>query len=201
VSGYDPTLRSEQGSGDLARANALLDLFGYARDADGWRRHPDGQPLRLRMAAIQDGRQRALNELWEQRMRAVGLRMDFEIGSFGELIKNSLAGRLQMWSFSWTSTQPDGEFFLGIAYGPNRTQSNDARFALPAYDRLFERIISLPDSDERLRLMRDAQRLMWSYMPYLAHSHALRVDLCQPNVQTYWRQIFTRDWWRYISLG
>jgi ABC-type transport system substrate-binding protein len=46
--GYDPALKSEMSEFDPARANALLDLYGYAdRDGDGWRERPDGSPLVL----------------------------------------------------------------------------------------------------------------------------------------------------------
>lgn len=202
VTGYDPALKTDMGAGDRARANALLDVYGYLDvDGDGWREHPDGRPLVLRMAGIHDARQRQINELWEKHMRAVGLRMRFEPGQFGELIKNSLAGRLQMWSFAWSTQFPDGDFFLALAYGPNSGQSNDARFQLPAYDRAYEAQRALPDGPERLAAIRQAQRLMLAYMPYMAHSHALRVDISHAHVVGYRRHRFTRDVWRTVDLA
>jgi len=201
VVGHDAGLRSPAGSGDVAAAKALLDVWGYRdRDGDGFREHPDGRPLRLRLAGLSDARQRALNEHWLKQMRAIGLRITFETGMFGELAKNSLAGRLQMWSFAWSTQQPDGDFFLGLAYGPNAGQSNDSRFSLPAYDRLYERQRALADGPERLALMREAQRLLIAYAPLLPHSHALRVDLTQPQVIGYRRHVFTRDWWRHTAI-
>jgi ABC-type transport system substrate-binding protein len=201
VYGHDARLRSPAGSGDIAAAKALLDVYGYRdRDGDGWREHPDGSRLLLRLAGLNDARQRAINEQWLKQMKAIGLRIEFEPGMFGELAKNSLAGRLQMWSFAWSSQQSDGDFFLALAYGPNAGQSNDSRFSLPAYDRLYERQRALPDGPERLALMREAQRLLIAYAPLLPHSHALRVDLTQPGVIGYRRLPFTRDWWRYTAL-
>jgi ABC-type transport system substrate-binding protein len=201
VYGYDPQFKSPAGSGDLARARALLDVYGYRdRDGDGFREHPDGRPLTLRMSGLAESRQRALNELWQKQMRALGLRMVFETGSFGELIKNSLSGRLQMWSYSWSTGQPDGEFFLGLAYGPNAGQANDARIQLPAFDRVYDAQTVLPDGPERLALMQQAQRLMLAYQPYLPHFHAVRVDLSQAGVIGYRRHPFTRDWWRFTAL-
>ena len=47
---YDPTLKTEVGDYDPARARALLDLYGYVdKDGDGWRERPDGSPLVLRV--------------------------------------------------------------------------------------------------------------------------------------------------------
>jgi ABC-type transport system substrate-binding protein len=49
--GYDPAFKSEMGTFDRAKAQALLDLYGYVdKDGDGWRDLPDGSPLVLEYA-------------------------------------------------------------------------------------------------------------------------------------------------------
>jgi len=200
--GHDPGLRSELGSPNPARARALLDMHGYAdRNADGWRETPQGQPLLLRIAFTPTSLSRASSELWLKRLRAVGLRVVFEFAPFGELIKRSLAGQLMMWGFSWTAPDPDGDFYLGLAYGPNAEQSNDARFSLPAFDRLYEQQRVLPDGPERLALMGRAHKLMLAYMPYMAHHHAIVTDLLQPGVRGPLRQPFGSDWFRWADVG
>ena len=199
--GHDPVLRSEMGSPSPARAQALLDMHGYTdRNADGWREQPDGRPLVLRIAFTPDRRARAASELWLKRMKAVGLRVQFEFAPFGELIKRSLAGRLMMWGFIWSTGVPDGDFFLGLAYGPNADQSNDARFRLPAFDRLYERQRVLPDGPERLALMRQAHKLMLAYVPYIAHNHPITTELLRPNVRGPLRHPFGSDWWRWVEV-
>jgi ABC-type transport system substrate-binding protein len=200
--GYDPALQTDMSQSSLARASALLDVYGYLdRDGDGWREHPDGRPLVLRLASLADQRARAINELWKKRMDALGVRMQFEPSQFGELIRRTLAGQLMMWSFAWTAGNPDGDFFLGLAYGPNAGQSNDARFRLAAFDRAYERQRALPDGPARLAAMREATHLMLAYLPYIAHHHRIVTDLSQPRVRGYLRHPFTRDWWRYADLA
>ncbi len=198
--GYDPSLTSEMSEHSPVRANALLDLYGYARGSDGWRRHPDGKALELRLASPPDQRSRQLNELWDKRMTAVGLRMRFEAAPFGELIKRALAGQLQMWGFSW-SNGPDGDFFLGLAYGPNADQSNDARFKLPAFDRLYEKQTVMPNGPERLAVMREAQKLMLAYVPYIAHVHPIETDLSHAPVRHLIRHPFKATWWHFTDLN
>ena len=198
--GYDPSLKSEMSEASLPRANALLDLYGYARGSDGWRRHPDGVPLLLRRASGADQRSRQLNELWQKRMSAVSLRIVFEVAPFGELIKRSLAGQLQMWGFAW-SNGPDGEFFLGLAYGPNADQSNDARFRLPAFDALYERQSVMSDGPARLAVMREATKIMLAYVPYIAHVHPLDTDLSHAHVQHLIRHPFKAAWWHFTDIG
>ena len=198
--GYDAALKTELGAASTVRANALLDMFGYARGSDGWRRNPDGKVLLLRKASSQDQRSRQLNENWQKRMAAIGLRIEFEIAPFGELIKRSVAGQLQIWGFNWTNG-PDGEFFLGLAYGPNADQSNDARFKLPAFDALYERQRLMSDGPERLAVMREALKLMLAYMPYIAHVHPIDTDLSHAHVKHLNRHPFKASWWNFTDIG
>ncbi|MBA4175001.1 MAG: bicyclomycin resistance protein [Leptothrix sp. (in: Bacteria)] len=198
--GHDPGLRSEMSAPSPARAQALLDLYGYLdRDGDGWREAPDGRPLTLRIAFTPDRRARASSEVWLRRMKAVGLRVVFEFAPFGELIRRSLAGQIMMWGFIWSSS-PDGDFFLGLAYGPNAGQSNDARFRLPAFDRLYEQQRVLPNGPERLALMQQAQRLLLAYVPYIAHYHPAYVELFRPRVSGPLRHPFNSDWYRWVNV-
>ena len=200
--GHDPRLKSEMGTPSAARARALLDLYGYAdRDGDGWREQPDGRPLLLRRAFQPDRRSRAASELWLKRLKAVGLRVQFEFAPFGEQIKRALAGQLMMWGFIWSAPSPDGDFYLGLAYGPNAEQSNDARFRLAAFDRLYESQRVLPDGPERLALMQQAHRLMLAYVPYIAHNHPIETELLHAPVQGPLRRPFGSDWWRWLSVG
>ena len=67
TSGYEADFKSEMGSFDPARANALLDAYGYKdRNGDGWREQADGQDLTL-------GRANALAE----EIRAFGTRIHY----------------------------------------------------------------------------------------------------------------------------
>jgi peptide/nickel transport system substrate-binding protein len=201
TSGYDPDYRSEMSEYDLPRAKALLDLYGYVdRDGDGWREQPDGKPLVLRMASTATQLDRRANELWKRAMDAVGLKIEFEVASWPQLLDKSRAGSLMMWGYSWTANSPDGGFFLGIAYGPNAGESNDPRFELPAFDRLFERQRALLDGPERDAVMREAKDLLVAYMPYKVHIHSVIVDLVQPWTRGYWRHPFMRDIWRFVDI-
>lgn len=201
TSGYDPAYKSEMSEHSPARAKALLDLYGYVdRNRDGWREQPDGAPLVLRLAGTGTQQERRVQEVWKRSMDAVGLRIEFETATWPELLKKSRAGTLMMWGYSWTAGSPDGGFFLAIAYGPNASESNDPRFSLPAFDRLFERQRVLPDGPEREALMRRAKDLLVAYMPYKVYMHNERLDLVQPWTRGYWRHPFMRDYLRFVDV-
>ena len=194
VFGHEPTLKTTMSEHDLARARALLDLYGYVdRDGDGWREQPDGSPLTIEYATEQDGEKRALAELWQKAMDAIQVRIKFRLAKWPENLKASTSGKLMMWGVGWSATSPDGDTFLALGYGPNKSQANKARFDLPAYNALYEQQKSLPNGPERLALMTEAQKLIVAYMPIKMHVHRVYTDLAQPWIDGYHRNLFVRN--------
>ncbi len=199
--GYDPAFKSEMSEHNLARAKALLDLYGYVdRDGDGWREQPDGQPLKLEYATSPDQTSRQLSELWQKNMDALGLRIEFKVAKWPEQLKASRAGKLMMWGVGWSAGQPDADTFLALGYGPNKGQANHARFELKAFDELYERQRRLPDGPERQALLDQAKKLMIAYMPYKVHVHRITTDLWHPWVLGFDRNLFVRDFWKYLDI-
>lgn len=199
--GYDPHFKSEMSEYNVPRAKALLDLHGYVdRNGDGWRDQPDGSPLVLEYATQPDQQSRQLIEQWKRNMDAIGVRIVFKTAKWPENLKASRAGQLMMWGVGWSAGAPDGDTFLALGYGPNRGQANHARFDLPAFNALYEKQRGLPDTPERLALMTDAKKLMIAYMPYKIHAHRIGTDLAHPWVKGYHRNIFVREFWKYVDV-
>jgi ABC-type transport system substrate-binding protein len=198
--GYDPEFRSEMGTFDRARAKALLDLYGYVdRDGDGWRDQPDGAPLVLEYATQPDDLSRQLITQWQKNMDAIAVRIVFRTAQWPENLKASRAGKLMMWGVGW-SGGPDGEQFLVLGDGREKGQANHARFDLAEYNRLFQRQRALPDGPERMEIMKQMKEILVAYMPYKAHVHRIWTDLAHPWVVGYHRNVFVRDFWRYVDI-
>jgi ABC-type transport system substrate-binding protein len=201
TSGYDPKLKTEMSDHDRARARALLDLFGYVdKDGDGWRDLPDGRPLRLEYSSQPDQSSRQLQLLWKRAMTSIGVRIDFKVAQWPENLKASRAGKLMMWGAGWSGLSPDGDYFLGLGFGPNKGQSNHARFDLPEFNELHRRQIVMPDGPEREAVMRQASSLLNAYMPYKFTVHRIYTDLMHPWVVGYRRHPYMRDFWRYVDI-
>ncbi len=199
--GYDPAFKSEMSDFSRGRAKALLDMHGYVdKNGDGWRDQPDGQPLLLDYATSPDQTSRQLNEQWRKNMEAIGIRITFKTAKWPENLKASRAGKLMMWGVGWSAGAPDGDTFLALGYGPNKGQANHARFDLPAFNKIYEQQRALPDGPERLALMAQGQKLMVAYMPYKVHVHRVFTDLAHPWVQGYQRNIFVREFYKYVDI-
>ncbi|WP_395701077.1 ABC transporter substrate-binding protein [Aquabacterium sp.] len=201
TSGYDPAFKSEMSDYDPARAKALLDLYGYVdRDGDGWREQPDGSPLLLEMATQPEQRNRDFDALWKKCLDAVGIRIRFVTGQWPENLKAARAGRLMMWTLGSSADTADGQGSLARLYGPEIGSQNMARFKLPAFDALYDRMKALPDGPERDALYLEAKRLAVAYMPWKFHVHRIEVDLAHPWVIGYRRTVFWNQWWHLIDI-
>ncbi|EHR73780.1 ABC-type dipeptide transport system, periplasmic component [Burkholderiales bacterium JOSHI_001] len=199
--GYDPKWKSEMGDHDPARARSLLDLYGFAdRDGDGWRERPDGSPLELVMATEPEQIYRAYNELFKKSLNAVGLRVRFEIRQWPENLKNAEAGKLMMWMLGTSAVSPDAQDALASLYTAQAGNNNLARFSLPEFDQLYDRVAALPDGPERDALVERAKRIMVAYMPYKVQAHRVFTDLLHPWVSGFRRPLFWNEWWHMVDV-
>jgi ABC-type transport system substrate-binding protein len=201
TSGYDPSFKSSMSEYDPARARALLDMYGYLdRDGDGFRELPDGQPLKLVMSTEPEQIYRQYNDLFQGCMKAVGLHCDFEIQQWPAHLKQAQAGKLQMWALGLSASTPDSQSGLQYLYGPQAGEQNLARFRLPAMDRLYEKMQSLPDGPEREALFFEAKRIAAAYMPYRYQVHRIGNELLHPWVSGYRRGVFWSTWWHMVDV-
>jgi ABC-type transport system substrate-binding protein len=201
TTGYDAGFKSENGDHDPARARALLDMYGYVdRDADGWRDMPDGSPLVLEISTQPDQQNRQLDELWKRNMDAVQIRVRFLPAKWPENLKAARAGKLMMWGVGSSSAAPDGQGGLQRYHGKQVGGQNMARFRLPEFDAIYERMEVLPDGPERQALFGQAKKLVVAYMPYKSHVHRIVTDLAQPWVVGYRRPLFWQDWWHMVDI-
>ena len=199
--GYDPALRSENSVYDPARAKALLDTYGYLdRDGDGWRELPNGRPLVLQMATQGSQIERQFDETWQKSMAAVGLRIKFDVAQWPENMKAARVGKLAMWSLGASARTPDAQGALGYMYGPGVGSDNLARFKLPAFDAIYNRLSLLPDGPERAALFVQACNLVTAYMPYKVHVHRVYTDLNHPWLIGYRQNLFRNECWQFIEV-
>jgi ABC-type transport system substrate-binding protein len=199
--GHDPALRTEIGEYQPARARALLDTWGYVdRDGDGWRERPDGSKLTLVILTQADQTSRQLDEIYKKNMDTLGLKIELKVGQWSENLKSTRAGKFMLWRVGSSAGSPDGQGALECGYSASVGKGNMARFQLPAFDEVYDRITALPDGPERLAAFREANRLLLAYAPYRFHVHRMITDLAHPQVIGYRRAPFWLTWWPYIDI-
>ena len=201
--GYDPNFRTNATEYDVAKAKALLDMFGYVdRDGDGWREMPDGSPLVIKYNSTPAAVDIQYDELWKRSLDDIGIKLEIRKAKWPDLMKESQLGKLMMWQLGGTAASPDADTFLVSLYGPNcGFKGNQACFQLPEYDRLYEKAHVMPDSPERTRLYDEMSKLVVAYMPWKINVHRILTDMWQPWVVGYRRPLMTtNDFWMYIDI-
>lgn len=199
--GYDPAFKSEMSDYDPARARALLDLYGYVdRDGDGWRERPDGSPLMIEMASQPDDLSRKFDELWKKNLTAVGIRIVFKPAQWPENLKAARAGKVQFWQLGSSAAGPDGQGALARLYGPQSASQNLARFRNTEFDKIYDRMLVIPDGPEREALFFKAKQIAVAYMPYRHTAHRMEADMFHGWVKGYRRPLFWQEWWHMVDI-
>jgi len=185
-----------------AKAKALLDMFGYIdRDGDGWREMPDGSPLVVDQASVPEQRARQRNELWRRSMEAIGVRMTFnKVEKMPELRRLAQNGRIQSMTYGWIADYPDGENFLQLFWGKSIGGANYAMFDHPEFNKMYERIKSMPDSPERTAIYREMVKLIWVFNPWRVNSIMRNTVLIHPWVIGYKKHPFAHEPFRYLDV-
>jgi ABC-type transport system substrate-binding protein len=199
--GYDIDFRTRGNDYDPAKARALLDLYGYVdRDGDGYRENPDGSKLEIEQASTPTQLDRQFDEVWKKSMDAIGIKITFPKAQWPDLLKESRAGKLMMWRLSWVAGYPDAEAFFVMLYGPNGGQANHSRFKNAEFDRLYEKVSSMPPSPERLAGYREMNRIMLVNSPWKLIAHRIFNDVTHPWVTGYQRHPVLRSVWKWIDI-
>jgi ABC-type transport system substrate-binding protein len=187
---------------DVAKAKALLDMFGYVDvDGDGFREQPDGKPLVIGHKFYAYGQEyRQLAELFVKSMKEVGLRVDATAVQFGDLLKDKKRSNYVTAQSAWTADYPDAQNFLQLLYGPNTGQSNESEFKLAEFDRLYEKSLAIPDSPERNQLYREMNRLLLAYAPWRLQVHRVYNHLQYPWVKGYKKHPILYTNFKYLDL-
>ena len=200
VAGYDARFRTNLNDYNPAKAKALLDQFGYKDvNGDGYRELPDGKPLVIEQASVDQLDARVTDELWKRNMKALGINMTFKKAKWPELVKSSKLGKLQMWGAAWIADYPDGENYLQLLYGKNE-DANTARFKLPAYDALYEKVKRMPDTPERTALYQEMAKLVLVYAPWKLGVHRIANSVAQPWVSSLKRHPIMHAPWKYLDI-
>ena len=186
ITGYDPKFKNTLNSYSPARANALLDRFGYKDiNGDGWRELPDGKPLLITYKTQTGGDRRDFEEFLLKSLKSIGIKLDVRKMPFSELVKTRQSGQYQFAGAAWGADYPDAENFMQLLYGPNAGPGNESRFRNQQFDALYEDIATSPDSPERNAKLRQMSRIVAAYAPWIYNSHRIRTSLAQPWISGY----------------
>ena len=138
VGGHDPSLPRQaslrSGGGECA---ARPRSATRTRDAEGFRKTPDGKPLTNMTLRLRSGGMREVQTLWKKNMEAIGLRTDFHVTPFQDAIKELERGQFQTYFGGFGGSPAGYNVLSSLRQAPQRvnvTQFKNARFRSRAED-------------------------------------------------------------------
>ncbi|MET0682366.1 MAG: ABC transporter substrate-binding protein [Casimicrobiaceae bacterium] len=198
VGGHDPELPVKSPY-DPATASALLDRFGYdKRDADGFRRAPDGKRLALTLSLRTGGIMREVQTLWKKNMEAIGLRTEFNVAPFQEIIKDLEKGKFQMYQGGFGGS-PSGYNQHAQLHSKQPQRVNTVQFANAEYDRAAEEFLRSPSDEDQLAAARAMSGIARTYMPLMPVYFRLESIYVQPWLQGFRPGVFS-SYWKYLDI-
>ncbi|MCP2251440.1 peptide/nickel transport system substrate-binding protein [Prauserella aidingensis] len=166
---YEPS-EEDKYTHDPARANRLLDEAGYEKGPDGVRRDENGDPLELRLTgrSSEDFDVRAADFVagW---LGDVGIRVTKNLASDNQVDEQTTAANYDLALSGW-GTNPDPDYILAkqtcdALPTSEGNSTSSAFFCDPAYDKLYRQQLAEMDTDERAKLVKQAQELYYRAAP------------------------------------
>ncbi len=131
-------------------------------------------------------------------MRAIGIRLDFHVTPFQDMVKEIESEKFQV-CFVGFGGKPSGYLELFQLYSKAPRTTNISRFALPAYDALMEDFLRSERTDEQIALARKMGEIALAYQPILSALFRLENDYVQPWLQGYSPPLFN-TYWKYLDI-
>ena len=198
VGGFDPSL-PKRSLHDKAAAQQLLDRFGFARrDADGFRLGADGKPLTVTFTLRSGAISREIQTLVKRDMDAIGLRMEFHITPFQDVVKEMIAGKYQL-GFVGQGGSASGYVELITLWGKADPSINLSRFRLAEYDAAFAQFLRSADSAAQVAAARRMSELAQAYMPMLPMIFRIESNFVQPWLLGFSPPVF-QPYWKYLDI-
>jgi oligopeptide transport system substrate-binding protein len=198
LGGHDSTLAAKP-LYDKAAAMQLLDRFGYdKRDAEGFRKGPDGKPLTVSFTLRSGGISREIETLIKRDMDAIGVRMEFRLSPFQDAIKEMIAGKFQL-SFVGQGGSASGYVELIMLWGGAQPSINLSRFKLAEYDAAFAQFLRSAEPAGQIASARRMSELAQIYMPMLPAIFRLQSNYVQPWLLGFSSPVF-QTYWKYLDI-
>jgi peptide/nickel transport system substrate-binding protein len=174
---------------DLEGANQLLEEAGYRdTDGDGVREMPNGgEPLVFRYYTQTNDQNTIKTAPFVQGwLEDIGIQTEITAMSSGRLTDEINAGTYDLFHWGWLpDPDPDSllKYWTCVERPPDAQTygNNDAYYCNPEYDRIYEESRTTLDTDQRMDLVHELQRIFYEDNPYsvlfyLPYFQAYRTD-------------------------
>lgn len=160
---------------DKEKAKKLLDEAGY----------PGGKGLKLKLSFHNDESQRELCEAIQAQFKDIGVDIEIEeiLGAAHRSAQNE--GKLVFWRANWGADYYDPENYYALFYSKNETPigPNTTCYKNAKVDSLYELGLKLTDFNERMKVYREMDKIIFEDSPWLIVYYNQYIYLKQNNIE------------------
>lgn len=192
LSGYDPNLKNPYKVYNLEKAKALMVKAGF----------PEGKGLApLEYLTLSDTTSRQQSEFYSKLLGEIGIKINVKTFSWPEFQQSLKNKKGQMWSYAWGGDYPDAENFLQLFYSKNASPGpNDSNYDNPAYDRLYEQSLTMPDGPARTAIYKKMAGMVIEDTPWVFGAHRLAFVLAHPWLKNFKIHEFNHGMAKYYKI-
>ncbi|HEX4843101.1 MAG TPA: ABC transporter substrate-binding protein, partial [Limnobacter sp.] len=152
----------------IEEALALLKQAGYENGLD----LRTGQPLTLALDTTGGGPgDKARFDWYRKQFAKLNIQLEIRPTDWNRFQEKIRKGSAQLFFLGWNADYPDPENFLFLLYGPNARAKtageNASNYANAEYDALFERMKTMPNTEERAAIIAQMTDLVQQDVPWL----------------------------------
>lgn len=156
----------------LSEAKRLLAEAGYANGIDS----KTGQALILYFDTSGSGPgSKARLAWWRKQFAKLDIQLVIRSTDYNRFRSKMSKGTQQMFMWGWNADYPDPENFMFLLYGPNgkvkHQGENASNYNNPEFDRLFEQMKVMPNSEQRQQIINQALELLEHDSPWIWGFH------------------------------
>ncbi len=164
---------------DPARAKALLDAAGYPAG-------PGGVRFALTFKATTGELSRALGEILQEQLRAVGIPVRIVSHEWGTFFADIRSGNFQVTALTWVGiADPDYLHYIFHSESVPPQGANRGAYRNPEVDRLLDEARATPERDRRRVLYGRVQEILAEDLPYVFLWHEVRWAALKGDLQDF----------------
>lgn len=152
----------------IDEANKLMRKAGYINGVD----QKTGKPLILYFDTVSSGVDSKARLNWMIKQFAkINIQLVIRATDGNRFFGKLDQGSVQIYQLGWNADYPDPENFFFLLYGPNSTilskGQNYSNYQNAEFDRLFDRMKSMPNGEARLKIIRKMNEIVRADAPWI----------------------------------
>ncbi|MEQ1802059.1 MAG: peptide ABC transporter substrate-binding protein [Gammaproteobacteria bacterium] len=188
VAGYKAPAAKQPAAARLAEARKLLAEAGYG----------PGKPVQFEIRYESQEENRRIVVAMAAMWRAIGVEAQPLASDLNGLNKDARTGTFQMLRYTWFAPNDDPYSFLGLL--ETGSTGNYSKFSNPAYDAALKKANATLDNSVRLKLLADAEAMLFKDEPVIPVFYYGRRYLVKPYVKGFEPNQRAVNPSRYLSI-